>query len=96
MQHRGAVFYIDDGMVAFTDPDWLQGTFNTLTGLLNIAGLLTNNRKMVRMIFCPCHEEEIQWETVYERRVTGEGLNTRRDRGSECSVRGVVRKLQRG
>ena len=27
------IFYADDGMVASTDPDWLQGEFDTLTGI---------------------------------------------------------------
>lgn len=30
---RTALFYAYDGMLGSTDPEWLQGAFNTLSGL---------------------------------------------------------------
>ena len=47
------IFYADDGMVASTDPDWLQGEFDTLTGIFNRVLLWENVRKMIGMIFHP-------------------------------------------
>ena len=34
-RHQAALFYADDGMVASSDPRWLQGVFNTLVSLFN-------------------------------------------------------------
>ena len=34
-QNSGTFFYVDDGLVASTDPEWLQGAFDTLTGLFD-------------------------------------------------------------
>ena len=38
----GAFYYADDGLVASTEPNWLKGAFDTLTGLFNIMGLQKN------------------------------------------------------
>ena len=32
-------FYADDGLVASTDPEWLQGMFYNLTGIFDRVGL---------------------------------------------------------
>ena len=34
-RHQADLFYADDGMVASSDPRWLQGVFNTLVSLFN-------------------------------------------------------------
>ena len=34
-RHQNALFYVDDSMVASSDPGWLQGDFSTLVGLFN-------------------------------------------------------------
>ena len=36
---KAALFYADDGLVASTNPGWLQSTFDTLTGIFNCIGL---------------------------------------------------------
>ena len=38
-RHQAALFYADNGMVASSDPRWLQGAFNTLVGLFDRVGL---------------------------------------------------------
>ena len=50
--HHNNLFYADNGMVASSDPQWLQDTFSTLVGLFNRVGLDTNARKTVGMV---CH-----------------------------------------
>ena len=47
-----ALFYADDGMVAFSDPVWLRGAFNALVGLFDRVGLQTNAGKTVGTV---CH-----------------------------------------
>ena len=34
-RHQAALFYAEDGMVASSDPSWLQSAFNTLVGLFD-------------------------------------------------------------
>ena len=43
-------FYADDGLVVSTDPEWILGAFNTLTGIFDRVGLQTDVNKTVRMI----------------------------------------------
>ena len=49
--HRmhNALFYADDGMVASSDPRWIQGAFSTLFGLFGRVDLKTNAGKTVSM-----------------------------------------------
>ena len=42
--------YAQDGLVASTDPEWLQGAFNALTRLFDRVGLRKNVIMTVRMI----------------------------------------------
>ena len=51
--HSAAFFYADDDVFAFTGPDWMHMSFDTLTSLLYRVGLCTNSRKTVGMLFCP-------------------------------------------
>ena len=48
-RHRASLFYADDGMVASSDPRWLQWAFNTLVGLFDHMGLQKNVGKTVSM-----------------------------------------------
>ena len=48
-RHQDALFYVDDGMVASSDPHWLQWAFDTLVSIFEIVGLLTNVGKTVSM-----------------------------------------------
>ena len=72
-RHQAALLYADDGMVASSDPRWLQGASNTLVGLFYRVGLWTNVGKTVRMVCHPCKASGNLSEAVFGRRVTGEG-----------------------
>ena len=51
--HHNYLFYAEDGMVASSDPKWLQGEFSTLVGLFNRVGLQNNAGKTVGMVCRP-------------------------------------------
>ena len=72
-RHQNAFFYMDYGMVASSDPRWIQGAFSTLVGLFDWVGLRTNAGKTVGMVCCPCQAVGTQSEAAYGRRMTGEG-----------------------
>ena len=72
-RHQAALFYADNGMVASSDPRWLQGTFNTLVGLFDRVGLRKNVGKTVSMVCHPCQAVGNLLEAAYGRSVTGEG-----------------------
>ena len=42
-RHQAALFYADDGMLASSDPQWLQWAFTQLVGLFDRVGLNTNS-----------------------------------------------------
>ena len=71
-RHQADLFYADDGMVASSDPRWLQGAFNTLVGLFYRVVLRTNVGKTVGMVCRPCQAAVNQSEVVYGRRITEE------------------------
>ena len=52
-RYQDALFYADDGMVAFFGPRWIQGAFSTLVGLFYRVGLRNNVVKIVNMFFRP-------------------------------------------
>ena len=76
-RHQNSLFYADDGMVALSDPIWIQRAFNTLVGLFNGVVLKTNVSKTFRMVFRPCQAEVTQSEAAYRRWMTGEGPSYR-------------------
>ena len=38
-RHQHSLFYANDGMIALSDPGWLQRAFSTLVGLFDWVGL---------------------------------------------------------
>ena len=66
-----ALFYSDDGMVASSDPVWLQGAFNALVGLFYRVGLQTNVGKTVGMVSHPCQSAGNLTTETYGRRIMG-------------------------
>ena len=52
-RHQADLFYADDSMVAFSDPRWIQWSFDTLVSLFDRVGLRTNVRKTVSMVCRP-------------------------------------------
>ena len=68
---RLGVLYADDGLLGFWDPEWLQGAFNILIGLLLWIGLMYKVAKSKTM---KCHQGTI-WsgisEVAFDRKSTG-------------------------
>ena len=48
-RHQAALFYADNGMVASSDPHWLQWAFTAIVGSFDQVGLNTNTGKTVSM-----------------------------------------------
>ena len=44
-RHQAALLYADDGMIASSNPRWLQWAFTQLVGLFDRVGLKTNCKK---------------------------------------------------
>ena len=72
-RHQAALFYANDGMVASSDPGWLQGAFNTLVSLFDRLGLWTNVGETVVMVCHTCQAAGNLTTEAYRRRVTGVG-----------------------
>ena len=70
-RHQSALFYADNGMVASSDPRWLQGDFNTMVGLFDRVGLQKNVGKTVGMVCHPSQAAGNLYEAAYGKRVTG-------------------------
>ena len=75
--HQAAIFYVENGMVASSDPHWPQGVFNAPVGQFDRVGLQKNIRKTVSMVCHPCQAAGNLSEAAYRRRVAGEGLTYR-------------------
>ena len=69
--HHPAFLYTYYGLVASTDPVWLQGEFDTITGLSDRDGFWTNVGKTYSMLFHPCCAVATQQEVSYEWRMNG-------------------------
>ena len=72
-RHKASLFYADDGMLASSDPQWIQWAFSQLVGLFDRVGLKTNSGKMVSMTCRPCNTTGNKSEDAYGRLMTGEG-----------------------
>ena len=72
-RHQASLLYLDDDMVALSDPRWLQGAFDNLVGLFDRVGLQTNVEKPVGMVCRTCQAAGNQSKVAYWRRITGEG-----------------------
>ena len=48
-RHQAALLYADKGMLASSDPQWLQWAFTQLVRLFYMVGLKTNCNKTVSM-----------------------------------------------
>ena len=53
-RHQSALFYVDDGMLASADSQWLQWAFTQLVGMFDRVGLNMNTGKTVSMTCRPC------------------------------------------
>ena len=90
-RHQADLFYADGGMVAPSDPCWLQWAFNALVGLFERVGIRKNVGKTVSMVCRPCQAAGNQSEAEYGRKMTGEGP-TYRERQKERVDCGKCRK----
>ena len=73
VRHQADLFYVDDDMVASSDPRWLQWAFDALVSLFERVGLRTNIWKTVSMVCRPCQAAGTQLVAAYGRKMTGEG-----------------------
>ena len=76
-RHQAALFYTDDGMIASSEPRWLQWAFTQLVGLFDRVGLKTNCKKMVSMTCRPCSTPGNRSEEIYGNTMTGDGTTPR-------------------
>ena len=76
-QHQAALVYADDGMLASSDPRWLQWAFTQLVGLFDRVGLKTNCNKTVSMTCRPCSTLANRSEETYGHIMTGDGPTPR-------------------
>ena len=76
-QHQAALFCADDGMLASSDPQWLQWAFTQLVRLFNRVGLKTNCNKTVSITCRPCSTPGNRLEDTYGRIMTGDGPTPR-------------------
>ena len=72
-RHQDALFYAYDGMVALSDPRWLQWEFDTLVRMFERVVLQTNAGKTFSMVCRPFQAVGTQSEAAYGRRMKGEG-----------------------
>ena len=70
-RHQNTLLYVDDGIIAPSDPGWLQGTFSTLVRLFSQVSLRTNSRKTFRMVYHPCQAAGTQLKAAYKGQMTG-------------------------
>ena len=63
-RHQAALFYVDNGIVALSDPSWIQWAFDTLVSLFDRVGLRKNVGKTVSMVYRPCQAAGTQSEAV--------------------------------
>ena len=67
------IFYSDDGLLGFHDPEWLQGVLNVLIGLLRRIGLMGNFAKSKMMTCQSGAIRLVMSEEVVGRISTGKG-----------------------
>ena len=68
-----AYFYADNGLVALTQPERPQRSFDVLTSIFDWVDLRTNMAKTVVMVWKPCNTPGRMSEEAYKRRNTGKG-----------------------
>ena len=88
---QAALFFADDGMVASSEPRWIQWEFDTLVSLFEWVRLWTNVGKTFSMVCRPCQASGTQLVAAYGRKMTGE-VPTYRERQKERVQCGECRK----
>lgn len=93
---RTALFYADDGMLGSTDPEWLQGAFDTLSGLFERVGLRTNEDKTKAMVCTPGSIRSQVSQQAYKRRWDGHGPSYRQRKRHRTSCPECGKELREG
>ena len=65
---------MDDGFIASTHPEWIQGSFKSLMGVFGWVGLSMKMGKTFGMIFHPCCAVEKHSDASYGIQMAVEGL----------------------
>ena len=95
-RHQAALFYADDGMLALSDPQWLQWAFTQLVGLFDGVVLNTNIRKTVSMTCRPCTAAGNRSEEAYGRLMMGKGLTFRERKRERVECRDCGKEVAAG
>ena len=95
-RHQAALFFTDDGVVASSDPRWLQWAFTTLVGLFDRVGLKTNTGKTFSMTYRLCTAAGNQSEDAYGRKMTGEGLTFRERKREQVECKDCGKEVAAG
>ena len=64
---------MDNGVVASTDPVWIQTTLESLTGLFDRVGLRKKVQKTMGMVLQPFWAVRIRADDAYKLWMAGEG-----------------------
>ena len=91
-----AILYAEDGMVAYTNPGWLQTAFDTLIGIFDRAGMNMNVRKTVGMVCHPCREAGVRSDEAYTQRMMGAGRRYTERHWERVSCHECRKELTRG
>ena len=92
---KSAFFNADHGVVASTDPGWLQSAFDLLTGLFDQVGLRTNISKTVGMVCQPCRVAGVRSDKSYTRMMTREGVSFKERKWERVSCPECGKELEK-
>ena len=93
---QAALFYSDDGMLASSDPRWLQWAFTQLLGLFDRVGLKNNCNKTVSMNCRPCSTPGNRSEETYIHIMTGDGPKPRERKRERVTCGDCGREMAAG
>ena len=69
IQHLSAYFYTNNRLISLMRSVWIQWAFGVFTYLFDYSALRMNIRKMVRMVWQPCHSSGDMSVEAYTLRV---------------------------
>ena len=89
-------FYADDGLVAYTDPGWLQSEFDTLTRIFDRVGMRKNVHKTMGMVCKPFRTAKVRADKAHTRKMTGGGTEFQGETVGTCALPGVREEIGEG
>ena len=93
---EGKFFYADYGVVASTDPGWLQSALDLLTGLFDQVGLRTDISNTVGMVCQPCRVAGVRSYKAYNPMMTREGMSFKERKWEQVSYPECVKEFGKG